>query len=63
MISGLDSVNSSYRYGFRSIFRSDSIDSRCRYGLTTVDWKDVGPLSSLTVHVSPSTVSRLYGPS
>jgi hypothetical protein len=40
---------------------SDLVDSSHRYSLTTVDRKDVGPLSSLTVHVSPSTVSRLYG--
>jgi hypothetical protein len=46
-----------------SIFGSDSVDSGCRYGLTIVDRKDVGPLGSLIVHVSPLTVSRLYGPS
>ena len=40
---------------------SDSIDSGCRYSLTTINQKGVGPLGSLTVHVSPSAVSNLYG--
>jgi hypothetical protein len=43
------------------ISRSDLVDSGCRYGLTTVDQKDVDLLGNLTVHVSSLTVSRLYG--
>jgi hypothetical protein len=50
-------------WGFGSIVGSDSIDSGCRYGLTTVDRQDIGPLGNLTVHVSPSIVSRSYSPS
>jgi hypothetical protein len=55
VLSTLDS------WGFRSISRLDLVDSDCRYSLTTVVWKDVDPLDSLTVHVSPLTVNRLYG--
>jgi hypothetical protein len=47
-------------WGFRSISRSDSVNSDCRYSLTTVDWKDIGLLGNLTVYVSSLTVNRLY---
>ena len=34
-----------------------------KYGLTTIERKDVGLLGKLTVYVSPLVVSRLNGPS
>ena len=38
-----------------------SVDSCCKYGFITVHRKDVVPLGSLTVYISPLTVSKLYG--
>ena len=49
--------------GFRSISESDSSDSNYKYGLTTINQKDIGPLNNLTIYVSPLTISRLYSPS
>ena len=56
-------VDSGCKYSFGSFSRLDLVGSGYRYGLTTVDRKDVGPLSNLTVYVSPLTVSRLCSPS
>ena len=53
---GLESISG-------SISGSISVDSCCRYSFITIDRKGVGLLGNLTVHVSPSTVSRSYGPS
>jgi hypothetical protein len=39
---------------------SISVSSCYKYGFTAVDRNGVGPLGSLTIHVSPSIVSKLY---
>ncbi len=36
------------------------VDFGYKYNFTTVDWKNIGPFGSLTVYISPLTVSRLY---
>ena len=46
--------------GFGSILGSDLSNSNHRYGLTTIDQKDVNPFNNLTIHVSLLTISRLY---
>ena len=45
---------------FRSISKLNLSNSNYRYGLITVDQKDVSLLSNLTVYISPLIVSRLY---
>ena len=47
-------------YDFRLISGSDLSDFNYRYGLTTVDQKDIGLFSNLTVYIFPLTINRLY---
>ena len=46
--------------GFRLISGLDFYNFNYKYGLITVDWKDINLLSNLTVYFSPLTVNRLY---
>jgi hypothetical protein len=39
---------------------SISVSSYYKYDFTAVDRNGVGPLGSLTIHVFPSTISKLY---
>jgi hypothetical protein len=43
-----------------AISGSISVSSCYKYGFTAVDRNGVGPLGSLTIYVSPSTISKLY---